>query len=138
MSRDVVSGVFQLANLLTRRLAPVLEKASVTPQQWAVLVALADHDEPMSLAAIGRSMMVSKQNMTGMIARLEQLGLVERGEHPTDLRSSPVRLTRRGRQLLDKYLPVYEQWIATLGGMSERDLRAFERTITQLIEHLES
>ena len=33
--RDLVSGVIQLANLLNRRLAPVFEKAKVTPQQWA-------------------------------------------------------------------------------------------------------
>jgi len=31
--RDLVAGVIQLANLLTRRLAPVFEKARVTPQQ---------------------------------------------------------------------------------------------------------
>ena len=36
--RDLVTGVIQLANLLNRRLAPVFEKAKVTPQQWAVLV----------------------------------------------------------------------------------------------------
>jgi len=38
--RDFVAGVIQLANLLTRRLAPVFEKARVTPQQWAILTAL--------------------------------------------------------------------------------------------------
>ena len=35
--RDLVAGVVQLANLLTRRLVPVFERSGVTPQQWAVL-----------------------------------------------------------------------------------------------------
>ena len=76
--RDLVAGVIQLANLLTRRLAPVFEKARVTPQQWAILSVLAASSSPMSLASLARAMMVSKQNMTGMMARLEQLGFAER------------------------------------------------------------
>ncbi|HEX9493012.1 MAG TPA: MarR family transcriptional regulator, partial [Thermoanaerobaculia bacterium] len=68
--RDLVSGVIQLANLLTRRLGPIFERAKVTPQQWAILAILADSEAPMTLASIARAMMVSKQNMTGMIARL--------------------------------------------------------------------
>src|SRR5687768_13873476 len=86
--RDLVSGVIQLANLLHRRLAPVFEKAKVTPQQWAVLVALADENTPVTLVALARRLVVTKQNMTGMIARLEQLGVAERQEDPNDLRSS--------------------------------------------------
>ena len=86
--RDLVSGVIQLANLLNRRLAPVFEKAKVTPQQWAVLVALADENAPVTLVALARRLVVTKQNMTGMIARLEQLGVAERQGDPNDLRSS--------------------------------------------------
>ena len=97
--RDLVSGVIQLANLLTRRLAPIFERAKVTPQQWSILSMLAESEAPMTLAAIARKMMVSKQNMTGMMARLEQLGLAERHDDPKDLRSSRVQLTRRGRAL---------------------------------------
>ncbi|MGZ4779304.1 MAG: MarR family winged helix-turn-helix transcriptional regulator, partial [Thermoanaerobaculia bacterium] len=86
--RDFVTGVIQLANLLTRRLGPVFEKANITPQQWAVLAALDEAGEPTTLASIARTLLVSKQNMTGMIARLEQLALVERNENPNDLRSA--------------------------------------------------
>jgi len=135
--RDLVAGVIQLANLLTRRLAPVFEKARITPQQWAVLSALAAHGTPMSLASLARTMMVSKQNMTGMMTRLEQLGLAERADDPKDLRSSRVVLTRRGRTTIEKLRPAYEQWRDALGGeLSERDLAAAARTIETLIEKL--
>jgi DNA-binding MarR family transcriptional regulator len=135
--RDLVAGVIQLANLLTRRLAPVFEKARVTPQQWAVLSVLDRSDGPMSLAALARSMMVSKQNMTGMMARLEQLGFAERAGDPKDLRSSRVVLTRRGRTTIEKLRPAYEQWKSALGGdLSERDLAAAEKTIETLIARL--
>ena len=135
--RDLVAGVIQLANLLTRRLAPVFEKASVTPQQWAVLSALHQSDGPMSLAALARSMIVSKQNMTGMMTRLEQLGFAERADDPEDLRSSRVVLTRRGRTTIEKLRPAYEQWRNKLAGdLSERDLATAAKTIDALISRL--
>ena len=136
--RDLVSGVIQLANLLTRRLAPIFERAKVTPQQWSILSMLAESDAPMTLAAIARKMMVSKQNMTGMMARLEQLGLAERHDDPKDLRSSRVQLTRRGRALVDKFRPAYQQWRERLGhDLPERDIAALTRTVDRLIAELE-
>lgn len=136
--RDLVVGVIQLANLLMRRLAPIFEKANVTPQQWAILSALADAETPLTPAGLARKMLVSKQNMTGMVARLEQLGLAERHDDPKDLRSSRVQLTRRGRTLVEKFRPAYEEWRAKLGGeMSERDIAALTRTVDRLIADLE-
>ena len=135
--RDLVAGIIQLANLLTRSLAPVFEKARVTPQQWAILAALEHAGQPMSLAALARMMLVSKQNMTGMIVRIEQLGLVERGDDPEDLRSSRLALTRRGRSVIEKLRPAYEQWRTALAGnLNERDLATAARTIETLIENL--
>ncbi|HYK03670.1 MAG TPA: MarR family transcriptional regulator, partial [Thermoanaerobaculia bacterium] len=95
--RDLVGSVIQLANLLTRRLGPVFERSKITPQQWSVLSALSAEDAPATLVALSRRLGVTKQNMTGMIARLEQLGVAERQGDPNDLRSSRVQLTRRGR-----------------------------------------
>ena len=136
--RDLVSGVIQLANLLNRRLGPIFERAKVTPQQWSILSMLAESEAPMTLAAIARKMMVSKQNMTGMMARLEQLGLAERHDDPKDLRSSRVQLTRRGRALVDKFRPAYQQWRERLGhNLPEREIAALTRTVDRLIAELE-
>ena len=130
---DAVTGVIQLANLLQRRLAPVFEKAKITPQQWAVLSALADEEGAVTLVALARRLVVTKQNMTGMVARLEALALVERQEDPHDLRSSRVQLTRRGRALVEKVRPAYEQWVRELG-----DLQSLTRTVQKLIEALDA
>jgi DNA-binding MarR family transcriptional regulator len=135
--RDLVAGVIQLANLLTRSLAPVFEKARVTPQQWAILAAIDRAQGPVSLAALARTMLVSKQNMTGMIVRVEHAGLVERSDDPEDLRSSRLVLTRRGRAAIEKLRPAYDAWRAAItGDLSERDLATAARTIEVLIEKL--
>jgi DNA-binding MarR family transcriptional regulator len=137
--RDLVTGVIQLSNLLMRHLAPVFEKAHVTPQQWAILAALAAAEQPLTLAALARAMLVSKQNMTGMVARLEELGLVERQADPRDLRSSRLMLTRRGRSIVEKLRPAYDAWRRALGSdIAERDLAALTRTVDRLIERLQA
>ena len=136
--RDLVTGVIQLANLLMRHLAPVFEKARVTPQQWAILAALDGAEAPLTLAGLARTMLVSKQNMTGMVARLEELGLVERQADRNDLRSSRLLLTRRGRATVEKLRPAYEAWRRELGSdLAERDLAALTRTVDRLIERLQ-
>ncbi len=137
--RDLVTGVIQLANLLNRRLAPVFEKAKVTPQQWAVLAALAEETSPVTLVALARRLVVTKQNMTGMIARLEQLGVAERQGDPNDLRSSRVQLTRRGRGIVEKLRPAYDEWVRALAGedVSERELQVLTKTVERLIAQLD-
>ncbi len=137
--RDLITGVIQLANLFNRRLAPVFEKAKVTPQQWAVLSALADETGPVTLVALARRLVVTKQNMTGMIARLEQLGVADRQGDPNDLRSSRVQLTRRGRSIVEKLRPAYDEWVRSLasGELSERELQALSKTVERLIAQLD-
>jgi DNA-binding MarR family transcriptional regulator len=130
--RDLYSGVMQLANVLTRRLAPVFEKAKITPQQWAVLSAIADNDGPTTLAAVARTLMVSKQNMTGMVTRLVDVGLLERSDDPDDLRSSRVQLSRRGRAMVERLRPAYDEFLASL------DSASLARSIGRLIDSLES
>lgn len=137
-SRDLIAGVIQLANLLTRRLAPLFTKAHITPQQFSVLLVLAESGGPSTLAGLARRMLVSKQNMTGIALRLENAGYIDRSEDPADLRSSRVVLTRRGRALVEKLRPTYEQWLHRLGrDVDEREMEAFERTLRTLISELQ-
>ena len=137
--RDLVTGVIQLANLLTRRLGPVFEKAKITPQQWSVLSALSAEETPVTLVALSRRLGVTKQNMTGMMSRLEQLGFTERNDDPQDLRSSRVALTRRGRALVERVRPADDAWLSSIGGgaVSDRELQTLVRSIERLIEGLE-
>jgi DNA-binding MarR family transcriptional regulator len=131
--RDLVTGVMQLGNLFVRRLGPVFEKAKITPQQWSVVSALAEESGAVTLVALARRLMVTKQNMTGMIARLEQLGLAERNDDPNDLRSSR-------RTLVERLRPAYQEWLDSLRGddISERDLQSLTRTVERLIAKLEA
>jgi len=133
--RDLIAGIIQLGNLFARRLAPLFEKTNLTPQQWLILNAIAAAG-PMTLAALARKMIVSKQNMTGMVDRLRKAGYLDRHHDPSDLRSARVVLTRRGRAVVEKLTPAYERWFAELTeGLIGLDVT--ELTIATLISRLE-
>jgi DNA-binding MarR family transcriptional regulator len=133
--RDLVVSVIQLGNLFARRLAPMFEKNKLTPQQWTILNVVAKCG-PTTLAALARKMIVSKQNMTGMVSRLRKAGYLERNDDPSDLRSARVVLTRRGRAVVEKLTPAYEAWYAELvEGLDGVDVTAL--TIAALIARLE-
>jgi DNA-binding MarR family transcriptional regulator len=78
----------------------------------------------MKLGELARYLMVSRQNLAGVIGRLERDGRVESAADPQDGRSRLVRLTPGGRQVwqrkaLPKIHAYYEQ---ALEGFSVNDM----------------
>jgi DNA-binding MarR family transcriptional regulator len=138
MPADFVARVMQLVNLLVRRLGTHFDKAPVTPQQWLVLLALEAEGAAVTPVTLARRMSVTKQNMTGMVARLEQLGLTERHDDPTDLRATRVQLTRRGKALLDRLRPGWNEWLQQMAEeIGEKEMQALMQNVERLIDSLE-
>jgi DNA-binding MarR family transcriptional regulator len=136
---DTIVGVIQLANLVTRRLAPLISRFKITPQQWGVLSAISEAEQPPTMAEISRQLRVSKQNITGMVSRLENLGLVKRAADPADLRALRIRLTRRGEQVAGSVAPVYRRWIeSALSELSASERKTLARAVSSLAESLGS
>lgn len=130
---DTVGALLRLANTLTRDLAPLFERSKITPQQWMLLTTLASIEEGPTLAGLARHMMVSKQNVTGMVRRLEDVGLVKKGDDPEDLRSSRVVLTRRGAEVIQRLRPAYQKWVDAFFSRLPGDER---QTLVEAVERL--
>lgn len=81
--------LYQSANLMHKSGTKALEDMHITTQQWAVIGALAREraEEGIAVGELTRFLMVSRQNLTGVLARLERDGLVERLVSPHDSRS---------------------------------------------------
>jgi DNA-binding MarR family transcriptional regulator len=78
----------------------------------------------MTLGDISKRMMVSNGNVTGLAARLEAEGLVERRARPGDRRAQLLRLTPKGRREFARQSAAHEAWIAELLGGLAADERA--------------
>jgi DNA-binding MarR family transcriptional regulator len=134
-SEDSVSALLRLANAITRDLAPVFDKTKITPQQWMLLSTLSTIEEVPTLAGLARHMTVSKQNVTGMIRRLEESGFVSKADDPDDLRSSRVTLTRRGSELVTRLGPRYRRWIDEyFDRLEPAERKTFERAVSLLVD----
>lgn len=79
----------------------------------ALLVLRAAGGGGLPLGEIGRHLVVTKANVTGLVDRLERDGLVRRESH-SDRRVTLARLTEKGERLLAEALPRHRQMLADL------------------------
>ena len=135
---DLPLDLLRLANAIVRELIPVVGKFDLTPQQVAVLFRVASLDKPPSLAALGRALSVSKQNVTGMAGRLVEAGLLQREGDPGDLRASRLSLTRRGEEVVRKLRPAVRDWSdAWLAILPAPRKQGLEEAVARLLARLD-
>ena len=109
-----------------------LEPFGVTPQQFALLAFLWRQDG-LSQAELSDKTEVDRTTLSGLIDRLQKLGMVERCRHPGDRRGWLVRLTPAGRALEAKLVPVALQVRERLtANLDDREYR----TLCQLLNKL--
>ena len=95
--------------------------------QFDVLSTLTEQ-EGLSQRALADRLYVTKGNVSGLLDRLEQAGLVERRDTPGDKRSHGVHLTEKGRAAALKGLEIQNAFIAeTLGTLKDSDLAELNR-----------
>jgi DNA-binding MarR family transcriptional regulator len=84
----------------------------------------------LTLGEVSRRMMVSNGNVTGLAARLEAEGLVERRVNAADRREQRLRLTPRGRREFARLSAEHEDWIAELlAGLAPGDRATLYRLL---------
>jgi DNA-binding MarR family transcriptional regulator len=118
-----------------RRLRQARPVGDLTQSQLSVLTSLelAGALTPRELAESER---VQPPTMTKIVARLEEIGLVQRTPHPTDGRQVILSATRHGREALAETRRARDAWLTKqLAALSdaERDtLRAAVEIITRI------
>lgn len=120
--------LFQVANTLHTKGTQAIEAFGVTTQQWSVLGALSRPQaaDGMSVGDLSRFLLVSRQNLSGVLSRLERDGLIERATDTTDRRSRKVRLSLQGAQLWDNLQePIHRFYDHALKDLSFDDRLAF-------------
>jgi MarR family transcriptional regulator, organic hydroperoxide resistance regulator len=119
---------FQAANLLHTKGTQALDEFAVTTQQWSVLGALSrpQAGQGMSIGELSRYLMVSRQNLTGLLSRLERDGHIERVVCAADKRARRVALSPAGiklwRALAAPIQQFYEEALAGISVEQRQDL----------------
>ncbi|MEM1399869.1 MAG: MarR family transcriptional regulator [Pseudomonadota bacterium] len=82
-----------------------------TLPRFDVMAALSRFENGLKMSQISGVLKVSNGNVTGIVDRLAEEGLLVRVAVPGDRRASLVRLTKRGRQEFARQAKAHEAWI---------------------------
>jgi len=126
---------FRIIRLVARMQTAVsdrLRAIGVSIPQCDVLTTLTE-EEGVSQQELAKRLYVTKGNISGLLDRLEDAGLVERRSIASDRRQYAIYLTKAGRVTAQKAIAVQYRWIAsTLGRIAESDLEAMETHLVAL------
>ena len=123
-------------NLLSnKRLQDDLEKLDLTPPQFYVLATIG-YAGGLPFGEIGEKMMVTVSNLTGIVDRLEEKGLVNRNRDAHDRRIVRVRLTEKGSKVYKNTIPLFEKGIAQffspLDKLQQKELSSLLRKLIRV------
>jgi len=140
MANRIFFRLYQCANLLHKTGTRAVEDEGLTTQQWAVLGALSRPGtitQGMAVGELARYLMVSRQNLSGVLARLERDGRLRSLPDGDDRRSRRVTLTAEGRRLwqIDVQARIQAYYEQALDGFSLNDMT---HTLHYLLRMLEN
>jgi len=100
------------SNVIERRIRKNLAREfGTTLPRFDVLSALDRAPGGLTMSALSGMLMVSNGNVTGLVNRLINDGLVARRVDKNDRRTFHVRLTDEGRRAFDKMARRHEEWM---------------------------
>ncbi len=123
-------------NLISnKKLQDDLEKLQLTSPQFYVLATIG-YAGGLPFGEIGEKMMVTVSNLTGIVDRLEEKGLVARERDAHDRRVIRVRLTEKGSKLYKNTIPLFEksisQFFSPLDKSQQKELSSLLRKLIRV------
>jgi DNA-binding MarR family transcriptional regulator len=88
----------------------------ISPSQFNILNVLRDNSDGLTQMELSRLLITHRSNVTGLVDRLEERGLIQRKDNPDDRRAYRVVLTAAGRKLINQILPEYHEAAETIWG----------------------
>jgi DNA-binding MarR family transcriptional regulator len=131
-------GMLHLAHELTGAYDAHLARYGLSMGRFIVLIRLFTSEETeggtgLTPAELAESSCVSRATMTGLLDTLEKDELISRQDHPEDRRMYTVRLTSKGRTLLNGMLPDhYGRISALMAPLSDAERATFQDLMTKV------
>jgi DNA-binding MarR family transcriptional regulator len=137
---ETVGRILRTARLADESLASGLATHGLEPGWFDVLAALRRAGPPYELnpTRLRAATMLSSGGMTKRLDRMADAALIERRPDPADRRGTLVRLTRKGRSVVDKALETHlENERRLLAVLTHKQRRALDDGLRTLLRELE-
>ena len=96
---EALIQLLRTANVVWEASRLFFTRWDLSPSQFNVLNLIAEHPEGLSQSDLGRQLLMHRSNVTGLIDRLEERGLVTRKDVSGDRRAYRVVLSRAGTRV---------------------------------------
>jgi DNA-binding MarR family transcriptional regulator len=113
------------------RFVQIAHELGLAPQQAGALKALV---EPVPMGDLAASLHCDSSNVTGIVDRLEERGLVHREPAPGDRRVKMLVLTPKGERLRQEITRRFTEPPAQLASLSLRDQKALRDILRRALD----
>jgi MarR family transcriptional regulator, organic hydroperoxide resistance regulator len=119
----------RLHRRVSAAMAAEMKRLGLSIPQFDLLSTLSER-EGLSQRELAERLYVTKGNVSGLVDRLVEAGLVERRAFPDDRRSHALHLTGKGRRIAERAMAAQARYVGrTLGRLAASDLMALERLV---------
>ena len=116
--RNLPRLLLQAREAVMAHTRPSLREHALSDQQWRVLRVLGEHGA-VETGRVAREAFILGPSLTGVLARMERDGLIERRRDPDDQRCTVIEATAHGRRLVKRLsvsIEAHYRWMEeTLG-----------------------
>jgi DNA-binding MarR family transcriptional regulator len=134
-AQDVLANLVRSYDCVWSELGKFFQRFDLTPQQYNVLKALSSCGGGVACQAIAEQLLNRVPDITRLLDRLEQAGLIRRERCCTDRRVVRTYLTDAGRTKVEEIrVPLSKALRGRFGHMSEDELKQLNSLLSKLRE----
>lgn len=117
LSQQLWLRLLSCATVVEKRVRARLEQEfATTLPRFEVMAAIERHPNGLTISQVSRAIMVSNGNVTAIVNRLLEEGLIVRTVDSRDRRVATVRMTRKGRAAYVRMAAAQAEWVDRLFG----------------------
>lgn len=133
--KNIVWALRRIVSLIYQDSRKMIKRFGITGPQSLVVKSLYNASQSLSSAALSRQLNVTPSNITGIIDRLEERGMVKRSKKEDDRRTTLIELTDEGVEA-GRTLPdlVEEKLMSGLGDLSPTEIYGIYSALKTIID----
>jgi len=140
LPHEVLLNVYFTAQCIKKDAGRFFHSFGLTDVQFNLMMLLKHQSDPrqgLSQAQISEMMLVNRANTTTLIDRMEKAGLVQRTASVSDRRTNIIKLSSRGKKLLEEVEPRYadevQRIMASFNTTEQKKIIALLEKIRQFV-----
>jgi MarR family 2-MHQ and catechol resistance regulon transcriptional repressor len=116
-THESLLNIYFTATCIKKKATEFLKPFGITDVQLNMMMMLGhqgEHEGGLSQARISEMMLVNRANITSLVDRMEKAGFVIRTAAAGDRRYNIIKLTKKGKRLLEKVEPLYAKEVTRI------------------------